>query len=278
MKTSTTVLAVLLLFASVTFAQPPAGNQPRPMPVDGLTELFRTQSDRQLTNEKPVESGLKLSLILDKQSVTVPADIEQRMAEYEAAAKAERTWQENWEELAWAVVAERREVPVGNGHTWNYGRYVSREEAIKQLGPAPLKVSRPPRPLSPGITLRIENISDEVRRIYRNDRFELKYSGPGKKQLKNFTRLRWLNGSIYQNYSINARLFQEPFVDILPGDSYEIRLNQPQQKLPFYLVKSCRMKVELAFYSDGSIEGDGKKQFDAAVFTAKPAEFRVELR
>ena len=279
-------LAVLLVTATAVHAQAtqpgeilpgPSPEQIKEMQRYAEEEKQRQKAEYEQQLAKAIARGkdIKLSLILDTESVTAMADTEQRIAEFEAAMDANQTWRNKWRMLENAVrKAKLKEnpdalIPVIRAP----GQLVSREEAIKKIGPAPAAVPKPTRPLMPGISLRFENTSDEVRRVYPKDHYELNFSGPGKRSIKNYSFGTWIRTSD-----------RESFIDILPGDAYETRLNRPEQELPFFVVKSGPVKIDLTFYSGEKRKSPGVIGFpkslsdDAAVIVAEPKELQVQLK
>ena len=253
------------------------------------------QKDLEIATEKGKQ--IKLTIRLDSTVVSIPADIQAQIEAYEAGQRRFEKWNRAWRKLAVLELEARKKkqeqdtekrldkplTTYGNlsnqlGYGMYHGRVVSKEDAIKKLGPPPVVPAMPERPIEPLMVLELKNISDMPQRIYPasahgkpRHHVEKKVLGEGIKSQIHNTSFGY--GSIL--YDDNY-----PSVDLAPGETYHIPLNRPGTKFPLYFTKPGIYHLKLVYTSGIKSRmlyayiGEELEE-DAMVIHAEPAKLNV---
>jgi len=231
-------------------------------------------------SKKAAREDIEFSIKLETDVVRIPRDIVERVREFEASQAAYGQWMSAWKKLE-QIEMQKPEIQQRLRQQRGFvcmtmpGSYVSREEAIKQLGPSPKTISAPPRALKPGMDLEFKNVSSKTRRIELN--WHEGYGGSGVVSIKPLRNERvWKRGTF-----VSAPVCDKSFsVDLQPGETHQLRIAAATDEFDFYLTETGEYQIDADFISGLRFNHDlGKRMLvdDALVMDAKPETFRVEF-
>ena len=266
------IAAALLFLSSVVptiNAQPPQQPIWRPTPEQleeqhRQLEAERKEAEARLKSQTAAAmergSAIRLTIEADHQTIVVPKDIESRLKAYESSQAAPDSWNRRWYAME-VDVLEKRQAELQDNESpathrlaavrlWPHspqGRYVSRENAIRALGPPPKVAPRPSRPMEPKMILVFENVSRQPQRLYFGER------DPNPQCLvQTFIRGEGIVRRISQTrYGSPSRLWLKDTrpVELQPGEVHRVPLNQPDRPFPVYFSRSGDYTFRVQFTS-----------------------------
>ena len=296
-------LAVLLLYVvaapavDAQVARPPfrmwtpkeSAEQLRKLAERKRKSIVRLNAQMDLAKERG--SAIRLTIEVADRTIAVPANIRASLEEHRRTKAANDLWKRRWFDLERAALKKQQAELQSRGnspalysnHSGRYagsrrGIYVSREQAIQELGPEPKVAARPARPMEPKMELVFQNVSQKPQRLY--------FGSPGSETqhlVRSFFEGEGLTDRINQTrYSSPSPLWlkESESIDLEPGETHRIPLNASDSSFPAYFIEPGAYAVRVKFISGvlpskSFLDATHQLTTDAMVMNSEPVEFIV---